>query len=170
MDESRKSKVECTQAMAEAIKRIVVFCLERQGRCFKGWSADKIFKFLAWHYLNGSLFMVTTNEHEGTRILAVGVAWPMDAAMIRYRDAEGLPLFEWQPCDWDGDALLISTVFGERKYCAVLLKLALNQWPQCKTVFTYRRGVLVELDEGVLGRFCRAMAAQQHRPTEIVYG
>lgn len=141
------------EQQAETVKKITVFCIEHQGRCFPGWSAPKIFKFIAFHLLNHTLFV--TRNIEG-QITGVSIAWTAHPKEILRRAERGLPQFAWGLPE-PGKALFISEVFGCREVCAELWQKALDKWPHVKRAFTYRHSHgaprLVELKMKTLNRF-----------------
>ncbi len=142
------------QQTADEIKEIVVFCLEHRGRCFAGWSANKIFKYVAFHFLSGTLFLV----RDGDQITGVAIGWLGKAAEFLRRDERGIPQFAWGLPE-KGNALLIADVFGSRETCGKLWEQALKKWPKINRVFTYRQGGqeqrphLIEFTPETLKRF-----------------
>lgn len=124
------------------------FCLEHGKECFYGWTSEKLFWFIGYNGLAGTLFV---NEQDG-QVNAVGVAWTDSADKIIERERTGECHFAWK-LPPKGDALVIAGVVGDRKSCAELYRKALKKWPFVKRYFTWRQGNLVELPPETLARF-----------------
>ncbi len=143
------------QQTVNRIKEIVTFCITHQGRCWHGWSASKIFKYVAHQFLAGTLATVRANS----TIAGVGIAWPGNASEFIRRDKAREPQFDWRLYE-HGDALMVAEVFGVRSECKRLWSEALSRWPHVKRVFTYRQKRsdnaprLVELSRREINRFC----------------
>jgi len=130
---------------ASLIREVCVFCLEHKGRCFKDWSGEKIFKYISFHWLNGTLFVARDNDKG--YILGVGIAWRVKKDLLVKRENEGLPQFDWSKLDDEGDATLVCDVFGTKKICHQLFDMAMQKWPEARKqpLFTYRNGDLTSL-------------------------
>lgn len=120
------------EQLAERVKVIAAFCLNRRGRCFPGWSNALIFQYLCWHALNGSLFLAIRRD----KLVGAGIAWTMDAADIQRRDMERKPLFDWQQVT--GDSIIIAEAFGDDETSACLWARVMSKYPDHRRVFTYR--------------------------------
>ena len=81
------------ERIAEKVKSLTMFCLERRGRCFGGFTPAQLFRYVAFQLLNGHLF-ADMDETENVR--AVLFVWPEREADIRRRDAAGEPQFAWR--------------------------------------------------------------------------
>lgn len=133
----------------ENMRAVCVFCLNHRGTlCFRGWSGAKLFKYVAYHALAGSLFVV----HVGGEIKLVAFAWLDDAARIRQCSENCRPVFDW--CSRPpGDALYVAEVLGERQWMPWLRQSrAWRWWEQAHTVLTYRRNTLTELRKQTVER------------------
>ena len=133
-----------TQQLADEIKRCVVFLMEHRGRCFDGWPASQLYKFCAYHWLNGTLF--ASCAPDGAFRLVV-IAWLENAARIIARAAAGTPHFTWEQLPKDGDSILIADVVGERSLLPDVRRQVNGAWPDSprKRLFAFRKGRLVEL-------------------------
>lgn len=118
------------------VKAMAIFCLQRQGRCWPGWSAGKVFRYLAFHFLSGTLFVARDGRDEKD-IIGLAVAWLADESEVKAREEERRTQFDWKLPD-RGNALVIAEVFGDRKASAVLWQLAKARWPGIRTVFCER--------------------------------
>lgn len=134
---------------AALIRQFCIFCLERKGKCYAGWNGAKVFRWLAWHYLNGTLFLVW----EGSTLKGLGVAFRVRHSELLQKVQADAYIFDWKALNEQGDATFICDVFGSRKYCKGLWDKVCTKWPEANAqpVYTYRKGKLHELD---LGRFC----------------
>lgn len=135
------------------VRDITTFCILHKGRCFNGWEASKIFRFIAFHLLNETILV--TRNIDG-KITGVAIAWTAKTEEIRRRDEKREPHFEWKLPE-PGKALLIADVLGTRSVCGELWKQALNKWPMVERVFAYRRKdgkpMLKEFSMETLNRF-----------------
>ncbi len=143
--------MEINQQMADRVREIVVFCLKHRGRCWRGWSAEKIFKYVGFHVCSGTIVVT------GEPVSGVAIGWTSSVAEIIRRDRSGEPQFAWSTID-EGRALLICEVFGNKQTSATLWRMALEKWPFINRIFTYRstggkRQELVELSFQKLARF-----------------
>lgn len=132
------------QQIADRVKALTLFCLAHRGKCFEGWPAWKIFRFVAWHFLNQTLFVA--NEPNGEIGLIV-IVWPNTARRIMFLDRNGQPQFDWQHLPLDGDAFVVADVLGNVKLLPDIWTQVSGEWPDTprKRLFTYRRGKLKEL-------------------------
>ncbi len=73
------------QETADYIREVAVFAIERKGKCFRRWPASTIFKYLAAHHLNGSLYV----ERDYTGITGIAVGWQEDNGDIQIREVIG---------------------------------------------------------------------------------
>lgn len=145
------------QQLADKIREVALFCLTHKGRCFENWTGHKVFFYLSFHTLAGTIF-VLRNSHR--TIEAVAVCWLGDAAEFLRREHDGEPQFAWT-LPPKGNALMIANVFGVRSACKRLWSMAFKEWPNVKRCFAYRRkaghsgdGVLVEWPLSKVRRFC----------------
>jgi len=136
------------QKTADAVKEVAVFMIARGKKFFNGWKAPVIFKYVAWHFLCGNLFVV--RDHGA--IAAAGIAWPTTVNDIYWRDHERLAQFDFT-VPQSGEALLVAEVVGSPSACLKLWQLAMNRWPHIRRIFTYRRDKLVELHLATIERF-----------------
>jgi len=163
--------------------QIAEFFLSRRGRCFEGWSTDKVFYYILVNHLHDNIFVA--RDRFGLIALAA-IAWLDDEEQIVNRDIAGLPQFDWEhPKGWtpNGDSILIADVAGDRSLMPEILKQAMVRWgahasrvlfrassretdavarpdaretralPIQKRLFTYRRGKLAELSWTTVYRF-----------------
>jgi hypothetical protein len=138
--------------LAARLRGITAFLLENRGRCFPGWPSATLFRFAAWHWLNGTLF--AAYDSAGQPAL-VAIAWLADFATVQARARRGEPLFDWQSLPLDGDTILIADVVGNRKFTGEIIQQVHGVWPDSprKRLLTHRRGRLVELSWPTLVRF-----------------
>ncbi len=137
------------KSKAAFIKRIVVFCIENQGRCFHGWDAPKIWKFISWQFLAGNVFLT---EKAG-KIDGVAIAWLARPEEIIMRETTKQPVFSWNFIV-KGNSLYISHLFGSRSSSVDLWKKCVRKWPFIKSVFVHRKDVLKEYPVSKVGRIC----------------
>jgi hypothetical protein len=129
---------------AQYIHDVAVFCLTHGGHLYREYPAERVFKYLAWHFTAGNLAV----SFEGEHISGVIIAWKDSAEEIRQRGRRGQPQFNWQLPATSGDAYMIGEVIAKDKTGLTrLLQLASATWPDWKMrkLFTYRRKKLVEL-------------------------
>lgn len=87
------------------------FCLAHAGKCFGGWTREKIFLHIGSNALAGTLFIV---KYKG-KVNALGIAKPT------------------------GDGrLFVGEVIGTRAACRQMFARVLAKWPGVKRVFAYR--------------------------------
>lgn len=139
------------QQLADKVKELTVFCIEQRGKCFAEFDAAKLFRYVAFHLLNGTLFV----GYENGKVALVVFAWPENSDDLRCRNDTGTPLFVWQQPATDGDAFLIGGVVGNRKFMPEVLKQVNGAWPDSprKKLFTFRRGRFVEISWKAVERF-----------------
>jgi hypothetical protein len=134
---------------------ITRFFLMRRGRCFEGWTRDKVAKYVLVNAVYRNVFVAL--DRFGL-IGAAAILWPNDAATIKAIAEAGQPQFTWSPTPRDGDSILIADVAGDRRLISQILKqvMAVAAPPAIfqKRIFTYRRGKLVELSWPTILRFC----------------
>lgn len=139
------------------------FFLKHRGRCFGGWTTDKLFKYILVNCVRRNVF--AARDRFGL-IAVAAIAWLDDAARITDLDARRLPQFQWEPehpkggsatGQWtpNGDSILIADVAGDRKFMPEILKQVTARWADapCERLFTYRRGKLIELHWTTVMRF-----------------
>lgn len=127
------------------------FFLKRKGRCFEGWSEEKIFNYVLVNCVHGNVFFART-PGEGARpagpIALAAIAWLGDAATIKHKAELDSPQFSWdgfseqQSPDRKGagfclarsmgnrsltvgaqlDSILIADVAGDRRFMPEILK------------------------------------------------
>ena len=150
------SQMEPTLAEATRFVRgLHAFALDHGGACYDGWPHDLVFRYLAWQFCARQICVV----HDRASIELAGflVLWPDDSTQIRYREAEGLPHFDWQLRS-GGDSYILAEVIvreGDRGWAVRRLgELAARRWPDWKLrrLFTWRRGRLVELNPAAVAR------------------
>lgn len=122
---------------------------------FRDWPADTVFRYLAFHWCARQIVIV----REAGRLAGYLVMWPADIEQIRQRELVGAPHFDWRIAS-GGDAYILADVVTApwaRPGGAVrrLEQLATAQWPDWKlrTIYTWRRGRLIELRPAALERF-----------------
>lgn len=103
------------------------FCVVRAGRCFAGWSREKIFVHIAANALEGTMFIVKN----GNEVKAIGFAKPTGQ-----------------------NRLFIGQVVGGRAQCRELFRRVMERWPDVKRFFAYRDDHLTEFDLKTMRRFC----------------
>lgn len=133
---------------------ITNFFLSHRGKCFEGWTRDKVAKYVLVHAVYRNVFVVF--DRIGV-IGAAAILWPNDAATIKAIAEACQPQFTWTPTPKDGDSILIADVAGDRRFMPEILKQAAVPLPNIfqKRLFTYRRGKLVELSWPTVLRFCQ---------------
>jgi hypothetical protein len=143
------------QVGALMLRRVAIFCLTHGGLLHRDWTGDKLFKYLAFQWLNGCLFIA----REGEEIAGVMIVWPDGAADVLRRQEAGELHFAWL-APREGDALMVADVivsknFSTRQVMTRLVQMASARWPDWKMrrIFTHRRGKLVELAPRMLTRF-----------------
>lgn len=131
------------EQLIEKIKRLTVWLCQHRGRCFKEWLPWKIYRYVAWHLLNGTLFVA----YDEDGIAMTFFAWLTDAQDVQARAAADQPQFDWHCLPGSGDSIFIAEVCGKRTFMPEILKQVGGVWPDSprKRLFTYRRGRLVEL-------------------------
>ncbi len=134
--------------------------LPRRGRCFEGWTADKVFNYVLVNLVDGNVFVAAaaglpTQPRSGIGLAAI--AWPGDAATIIANAERGLPQYDWTGfpvctgvtngssiplCGTASlDSILVADVAGDRKLMPEILAQVVA--PRAifeKRIFTYRRG------------------------------
>lgn len=138
---------------------VTKFFLKNKGRCFEGWTPNKVAKYVLVNAVYRNVFVALDNFG---LIGAAAILWPNDAATIRAIAESDEPQFTWSPTPRDGDSILIADVAGDRRLMPQILKQVMANGPwRChpnifqKRIFTYRRGKLVELSWGTVLRFCQ---------------
>ena len=126
------------QQLADKVKELAVFCIEQRGKCFAEFNAAKLFRYVAFHLLNGTLFV---QRDENGKVQMVLFVWRDDAGEILRRDAANEPQFSWQMPNNDGNAVLIGQVIGNRRWMPQLFSQVMAHWPDSPRLrlFTYRR-------------------------------
>ena len=120
------------QQFMEACHEVTQFCLARGGKCFKGWSKERVFLHIGSNALAGTLFVV--RDHGIVK--AIGIAQPTSRRRM-----------------------FIGEVIGSRETCRVLFRRVMARWPRVRRFFAYRlKGTdnlkLVEFNPLALRRFC----------------
>lgn len=135
------------------------FFLSHRGKCFEGWTPDKVAKYVLVHAVYRNVFVAL--DRFGL-IGAAAILWPNDAATIRAMAELDKPQFTWSPTPKDGDSILIADVAGDRQFMPEILRHVMAHWPDSprKRLFTYRRGNLVELSWKTVNRFVYGKLAQ----------
>jgi len=123
------------QQLANKIRVLAIFCLEKRGKCFAGMTPATLFKYVAFHLLNGSLF-VQRDESGGVQMVVF--VWREHSCDLLAREAAGLPQFFWQMPPAGGDAVLIGAVIGERRWMPQILQQVTAHIPESPRLFTYR--------------------------------
>jgi hypothetical protein len=148
--------------------QIAEFFLKHRGRCFEGWSTDKVFYYILVNHLHGNVFVA---RNRSGLIALAAIAWLDNAARIRDLDARALPLFDWNGFPESGDSIVVADVAGDRRLMPEILKQVMalrvvsatlatapqdNTAPPAifqKRLFTYRRRKLRELSWLAVVRF-----------------
>jgi hypothetical protein len=136
------------QKIFRELHELTEFCLANRGKCFAGWTREKLFFYLGFHRLAGTLFVVRTG-----RIEAVGVAFTARPEQILAHTA-GETYFHWRLPE-PGNALVIFDVIGRRATVAKLFRMASRKWPAVRRFFTWRREALKEISTRKMEAFCR---------------
>ena len=143
------------RALADKIRAITVFCLTHCGRCFADFTPPKLFRYVAFHLLNGTCLRA---EHTD-ELKAVAFYQPANAAEIIARDQAGEPQFTWSQTKGCEDSFLIGQVMGRREWFPDIIRQVRAAWPDWAQhrCFTYRwrqgRPRLVELSWQTIQRF-----------------
>lgn len=117
------------QQLFEKVHELTEFCLAHAGRCFAGWSREKVFLHIGNAAMRGELFVIRK-------------CGEVKAMATIQRTTNGV---------------LIGGVIGTREDCQKIYRMGCKQWPDVKRFFSYRwRGSehkLVELRS--VERFCK---------------
>src|SRR5580704_14188498 len=111
--QSPKSEDSLKQA-ARWVRQLHAFALANGGRCYQGWTREQVFRYLAWHFFARNICVAyeqvqsPESKAQSPRISGFLIAWPEDAARIRYREAEGLPQFDWHHREPAGDSYILA--------------------------------------------------------------
>lgn len=150
------------EEIAEYVDGVLRFILDNRGRCFAGWDLRKIHAYLFWHFLNGTLFVVSQRTPpkafgatDRIEIVAIAIAWLQNETAIRLLDSLGLPQFVWASLPDDGDSILVADVCGSRIMISEIVQQVMAHWPDSprKKLFTYRREKLVKMSWKQVLRF-----------------
>ena len=128
-------------ALADRLRELTAWVCEHRGRAFKEWRPAIIYRYLAFHALNGTVFVVRKNK----KLAGMAVAWSGDFHHFSNRDNLRLPYFDWTLPEKGSTLLLcevITTQPGATKGLYAKLKSA---YPQCRRLLTYRRNRMIEL-------------------------
>lgn len=131
-----------TQQFLCRVDEVTQFCLASRGPCFNGWTREKVFLYVGFHSLAGTIFVIRKSDHS---IQSVGFGWPATFQGVAQ-------VFSWKPTA-PGHALFIAEVIGDRSSAGRMFRMAMKRWPKVKRFFTYRREHLVEIKPGALMRF-----------------
>ena len=127
-----------TQQLADRVKELTVFCVEHRGtRCLRDCDPAKVFRYIAFNLLNGTLF---EGRDKNGKVQIVVFAWLDCAADIMRRAAADEPQFNWQMARTEGDAILVGDVIGSRRWFCKIVEQIKAHWPDSprKRFFTYR--------------------------------
>ena len=144
-----------TDSMAATIRELAVFCLEHRGtKCLRDCDAAKVFRYVAFHLLNGTLFVA---RDKNRKVQIITFAWLDDSVEVVRRAAADESQFNWQPTRNDGDSLLVGDVIGQRRWFGKIVEQIKARWPDSprKRLFTYRgeKPALKEFDLNTVLRF-----------------
>ena len=156
----------CTRSMLEAsgaVRALTEFAVGEGGACFKGWTFDKVFRYLAFHALSQHL---AADLDAAGHVRGLMVAWPTSAAEIRRREAAGEPYWHWELPKPGGDAVMLAEVIAargvtraqrgqEKQIIGRLADAAMRRSPDWKSrkFFTWRHGRLHSLSWATITRF-----------------
>ena len=133
---------------AKLVAQVAAFCLLRRGqRCFPGWTAAKVFRYVAWHLLADCVFGVFGRKGEPQAVAFVRWA---DEADLRGHAERREPVFFWGKPLAGGDAIFIAEVVGKRHFISSIVEQVMAHWPDSprKKLFTYRfKGGVLTLTE-----------------------
>ena len=132
---------------AECVRELTMYCLRRRNTCFEGWEPRIVFRYIAFHFLAGTIGIIK----EGRAILGIGIAYSGPPSYFREREGKQ---FDWT-LPAPGSALFMAEIIASKRAVPKLWKLALERYPWISTVLTYRRGKLVELHLSTIGRLAR---------------
>jgi len=117
------------QQLFSLVHEVTEFCLAHFGRCFTGWSREKIFMHIGNSAMRGEIFVIRK-------------CGEIKAMAVIQRTTKGV---------------LIGNVIGTRDSCREIFRRAVKQWPGVTRYFSYRfrhgQPQLVEF-KGI-ERFCR---------------
>lgn len=124
--------------LAAKVKELSVFCLENRGKCFAQFDAAQLFRYIAFHLLNGTLFV---ERDENGKVQTVVFAWRDNAVDILLREAAKEPQFYWQMPNNNGNAILIGQVIGKRRWMPQIYRKVMAHWPESPglRLFSYRQ-------------------------------
>ena len=140
------------QQLADKVKKLTVFCIANRGKCFAQLDAGRLFRYVAFHLLNGNLF--AEYDEAGNPSMVI-ICWPDLSARL----VSGEPVFNWQAPVVGGDAIFVAEVIGCRTLTKKFLKAVTEHWPESprRKLFTFRMKnntpTLVELNWETIQRF-----------------
>ena len=119
------------QKLFEAAHEITEFCFSRRGKCFGGWTREKIFAYIAHSILEKHIFIVKVKD----KVKAIAIAKPT---------GEG--------------RLIFYEVIGGKSACRQMFSQIMQRWPDVKRFFAFRQHAgktsdLEELDAAAILRF-----------------
>ena len=125
------------QQLADKVKALTVFMIENRGKCFQEIDAARLYRYVAFHLIHGSVF---THCDKNGKVQMVVIAWREQAEEILRRRAAQAPQFDWQMPRADGDAILIDAVIGNRKWMPQIISQVTEHWPDSPRLrlFTHR--------------------------------
>lgn len=127
--------------IADKVRAMAIFCLERKGKCWQGWNPAKVFRFLAFCYLCGTVFTI----YDGAKIKALAIVFRVTDEELKNEGS----IFDWCKTHEHGQHTLVCDVFGDKKEMATLYSMACDKWPEMvgNPLFTFRKGVLKQIPE-----------------------
>ena len=132
---------------SDIVREVTMYCLRRKGKCFDGWKPEIVFRYVAFHFLAGTLEII----RDGRAILGVAVGYTGDASYFWERAGK--------PFDWTlppaGNTLYLAEIIASKKAVERLWKRALEKYPWINSILTNRRGKLVEVHMSQLERLAR---------------
>ena len=136
---------------ADCVREITMFCLRRKGRCFRGWAPQIVFRYLAFHFLAGTMEIV----RDGRALLGVGIRYTGD--MDYFVKHEGKS-FDWTLPE-PGNCLFIAEVIACKRGIRMLCRTAMKNYANISGIVTFRRGKLVPISLAEINRLAGKEAA-----------
>jgi hypothetical protein len=132
------------------VGEVTEWCFERRGKCFEGWSREKLFFYVGFCMVGKAIFV--ERDDRGS-IQTVVFAWPTRLELVN------------EPFNWripkPGDCLFVAQVIGARKFMRAILAKVVSQWPHVKRFFALRHKGdaverMVEFKPDLVQRICNA--------------
>ena len=138
-----------TAKFFELCHEISEFChRNRNHSVFTGWTREKLFFYIGFHALAGTLFL----RRKCGSIIAVAIGWPVSLDELEKRQKQQKPQFDWL-LPKPGDCLLIAQCIGKPSALGECFREAWGKWPGLRWAFAFRHSRLVKFDLVTLNRF-----------------